>query len=62
MEVPLNGDDTWCELVQFDSLVDGPELSRRKHFLFLEGRSELSGTYFEMREKKVYTGRDGENL
>jgi hypothetical protein len=61
LEVPLNGEDTRCELVQFGSFVDGPELLGRKHFLLLEGRSELSGTYFEMREKTVCRGREGES-
>lgn len=62
LEAALNVEDTWCELVQFGSFVDGPELFRRKHFLLLEDKSELSGTYFEMRGKTICRGREGENL
>jgi hypothetical protein len=40
----------------------GLSFFRRKHFLLLEGRNELSDTYFEMRVKTVYRGREGENL
>jgi len=40
----------------------GPSFFRRKLFLLLEGRNELSGTYFEMPEKMIIRGREGENL